>query len=190
MNVILCIMLGAVLAIAAQASFAATRLEDLAVKPNPAVFAGGTPPRVEIAVTVNRSLSDRQPCDVKVEPGDGGSALQLTFGVDERTKSVPYVYKKPGSYQVKAVAGFGCSGSRSVSVAVQTTAEAASPAPSASVPAEPAALSGPGCPAGWWLVPESVQGGRYNCRPNLPARPLMCAGGTSYFAENGIIGCR
>ena len=45
-------------------------------------------------------------------------------------------------------------------------------------------------PAGWWLVPESVQGARYSCRPNLPSRPLICSGGTSYFSENGVIGCR
>jgi len=175
---------------AASAPLATARREALAVKPNPAVFAEGVPPRVEIAVTVNRSTTDRQACDVKVEAGDGTKESQLSFGADERTKTVHHVYKNPGSYQVKAVAGFGCSGTRTVIVTVRATPEPAPAAPSASAPAEPAAPSGPGCPAGWWLVPESAQGARYNCRPNLPARPLVCTGGTSYFSENGVIGCR
>ena len=45
-------------------------------------------------------------------------------------------------------------------------------------------------PAGWYLVPESVKGARYSCRPHLPAQALRCEGGTSYFAEGGVIGCR
>jgi len=190
MNMIRCFLLGAVLATAAPAASAATRLDDLAVKPNPAVFADGVPPRVEIAVTVSRGLSDRLACDVKVEPGDGSKESQLSFGVSETTKILHHVYRQPGSYQVKAVAGFGCSGTRTMIITVRATPEAAPAVSSASAPVEPVAPSGPGCPAGWWLVPESVQGGRYNCRPNLPARPLVCAGGTSYFAESGVIGCR
>jgi hypothetical protein len=97
---------------------------------------------------------------VKIEPGDGGSALQLVFGIDERTKTV------------------------------QAAPDAAPAASSAAAPADPAAPAGSGCPAGWWLVPESVQGAQYSCRPNLPSRPLPCGGGTRYFSENGVIGCR
>jgi hypothetical protein len=181
---------GAALAAAVPAAVAATRVDEMVVRPNPAAFAGSTPPQVEIAVTVSRGAGDRQPCDVKVEPGDGGSASQLSFGIDERTKSVRYTYQKPGAYQAKAVAGFGCSGTRTVNVTVQATPDAAPPASSASAQAEPPAQPGANCPAGWWLVPESVQGARYTCRPNLPSRPLNCAAGTGYFSENGVIGCR
>ncbi len=195
----------AALAAAMPAAFAATRIDELAVRPNPAVFVDGAPPQVEITVSVERGQFDRQPCDVIVETGDGAAATKLGFGLgDTRTKSVRHTYKKPGSYQLKALAGSGCTGTRTVGVTVLATPAAApSPAAGANVPVEPAASvsapaasvsapapAGPGCPAGWWLVPESVQGASYSCRPNLPARPLSCAGGTRYFAEAGVIGCR
>jgi hypothetical protein len=193
----------AALAAAMPAAFAATRIDELVVRPNPAVFVEGAPPQVEIAVTVDRGQFDKQPCDVIVETGDGAAVTKLRFGLgDERTKSLRYTYKKPGSYQLKALAGSGCTGTRSVGVRVLAAPEAApslpagetaranaSVEPSASVNA-PAVPAGPGCPAGWWLVPESVQGASYSCRPNLPARPLTCTDGTRYFSEGGVIGCR
>jgi hypothetical protein len=154
---------------------AATRLEDLAVKPNPALS------QVEIAVTVNRGQFDKQGCDILVSPGDGSAPVRLGFGIaDERTKTVRHAYKKPGTYTVGAAAGSGCTGTRSVSLVVgaEGVAETKGPAEKA------------GCPTGWYLVPESVQGARYSCRPNLPAQAPKCEGGTSYFAEGGVIGCR
>lgn len=193
----------AALVAAMPAAFAATRIDELAVRPNPAAFVDGAPPQVEITVSVERGQFDRQPCDVIVETGDGTAATKLGFGLgEERTKSLRHTYKKPGSYQLKALAGSGCTGTRIVGVTVLATPAAApSPAAGANVPAEPAASvnspaasvnapTGPGCPAGWWLVPESVQGASYSCRPNLPSRPLVCSGGTRYFSENGVIGCR
>jgi hypothetical protein len=190
-------MIGAALAAAVPAVLAATRLDEVVARPNPAAFTGSTPPQVEIAVTVSRGQFDRQACDVLVETGDGSNATSLIFAVsDERTKSLRHIYAKPGTYQLKVVAGHGCSGSRTVNVAVQATPDAApgasgaaAAASSTAAAAEPPAQAG-GCPAGWWLVPESVQGAQYSCRPNLPSRPLPCAGGTRYFSENGVIGCR
>jgi len=193
----------AAVAAAMPAAFAATRLDELAVRPNPAVFVDGAPPPVEIVVTVSRGQFDKQPCDVIVDTGDGAAVTKLAFGLgDERTQRLRYTYRKPGSYQLKALAGSGCTGTRTVAVTVLATpATAPSPAASGNIPAEPSASvntpaasvnapAGPGCPAGWWLVPESVQGASYSCRPNLPARPLTCAGGTRYFSEGGVIGCR
>src|SRR5258708_2573091 len=176
---------------AAPALFAATRVEAVVARPTPAAFAEGTPRRVEIVVTIGRGQFDRQACDVIIETGDGGGAARLSFGpAEERTKSVRHTYQKPGSYQIKAIAGSGCTGNRSVSVTILAKPDAAPPPSSANAAAEPVAPTGPGCPAGWWLAPESVQGARYACRPNLPSKALICTGGTSYFSENGIIGCR
>jgi hypothetical protein len=183
----------AALAAAMPAALAATRIDELAVRPNPAVFVNGAPPQVEITITVDRGQFDKQPCDVIVETGDGAAVTKLRFGLgDERTKSLRYTYTKPGSYQLKALAGGGCTGTRTVGVRVLAAPEAAPSLPvSESVRANaPAAPVGPGCPAGWWLVPESVQGASYSCRPNLPAGPLTCTGGTRYFSEGGVIGCR
>jgi hypothetical protein len=177
------------LLLAAPGALAATSIDSLTVEPNPAMLAGSTPQLVEIAVTLNRGQFDRQSCDVVIEPGDGGKPLLLTFARGDQRKSLRYTYSQPGAYEVKAIAGTGCSGTRRVNLEVrgpndpQPVAAAASPRAS-SMPVES------GCPAGWYLVADSVQGARFECRPNLPASPLRCAAGTRYFAENGVIGCR
>ena len=175
------VVVALLLASASPALFAATRLENLVVKPTPAER------QVEIEVTVDRGQFDKQGCDVQVSAGDDSTATRLSFGItDERTKSVKHTYKKDGTYNVRATAGSGCTGTRTVSVMVGVGA-----APVVAAQAKPApAQQQAGCPAGWYLVPESVQGGRYSCRPNLPAQALRCEGGTSYFAEGGVIGCR
>src|SRR5258708_12569063 len=140
---------------AAQAPFAATRVEDVVARPNPAAFAGSTPPQVEIAVTIGRGQFDRQSCDVIVETGDGGSASRLSFGLgDELTKSVRHTYQKPGSYQLKAIAGSGCTGNRSVIVTILAKPDAAPPASSTSTAPEPLAQTRPGLPPGWRAVPD------------------------------------
>jgi len=183
-------VLACLLGLCAAHAFAATRLDELTARPNPVM--PGKP--VEIAITVERGQFDKQPCEVLLEPGDGAKPLKLTFAVSEpRTKKLIYTYAKPGAYSLKAVAGYGCGGSKTLSVAVRTEGEIAAAeakAVEAKAAAEPPQHAGPGCPLGWWLVPESVQGARYTCRPNLPSAPLRCAGGTSYYSENGVIGCR
>jgi|1185.fasta_scaffold539273_2 hypothetical protein len=160
------------------AAFGATRLEDLVVKPNPAVA------EVEISVTVNRGQFDKQSCDIFVTPEEGAAPIRMPFLIGEpRTKSIRHTYKKNGAYTVKAAASSGCTGTRSADLLV---------GPDGVPHANAAAVAPPqaGCPAGWYVVPESVQGARYSCRPNLPGHALRCEGGTSYFAEGGAIGCR
>src|SRR5258708_31834447 len=94
---------------AAPALFAATRVEDVVARPNPAAFAEGTPPRVEIVVTIGRGQFDRQACDGIIETGDGGGPARLSFGpAEERTKSGRHTYQKPASYQIKAIPGSAC----------------------------------------------------------------------------------
>jgi hypothetical protein len=114
-----------------------------------------------------------------VTPEEGAQPIRLAFLMGDRVKTVRYTYKKNGTHAAKAVAGSGCTGTRSVNVVVGAEEPAPAGKPQAS-----------GCPSGWYLVPESVQGGRYSCRPNLPAQALKCESGTSYFAEGGVIGCR
>src|SRR5258708_28555466 len=94
---------------AAPALFAATRVEDVVARPNPAAFAEGTPPRVEIVVTIGRGQFDRQACDVIIETGDGGGAARLSFGpAEERTKSVRHTYQQPRSYPINGITGLAC----------------------------------------------------------------------------------
>jgi hypothetical protein len=175
---------------AAPGAFAATSVDNLTVEPNPAILSGSAPQLVEIAVTVNRGQFDLQSCDVVVEPGDGRKPLLLTFARGDKRKSLRYTYSEPGGYEVRASAGTGCTGTRRVNLEIRSAGEAGTAAAAPAASAAPAAAESSGCPAGWYLVPDSVQGARYDCRPNLPAAPLRCAAGTRYFAENGVIGCR
>lgn len=160
-------------------ALAATRLENLAVKPDPAER------RVQIEITIDRGRFDRQPCEIMVTPGDDSPPTRLSIATgDAVTRTVQHTYKKDGAYTVRAAAASGCTGTRSASVLVGSQPQAAVP------PAAPAPQRQAGCPAGWYVVPESVQGSRYSCRPNLPAQALRCEDGTSYFADGGTIGCR
>jgi hypothetical protein len=169
---------GCLLFIATAAS-AATRLDNLVVKPEPAER------QVQIEVTVDRGRFDKQACEVLVTPGDDSPPTRLTIAIgDAVTRSVPHTYKKDGSYTVRAAASSGCTGTRTASVLVGSQPLETIP------PSSPSSRPQAGCPAGWYVVPESVQGVRYSCRPNLPAQALKCEGGTSYFAEGGVIGCR
>ena len=181
------------LALAAPAAQAATQVDALSVLPNPATVHGSGPAQVEMTVEVNRGQFDRQACDVLIETGDGNPPIHLSFARGDERKTVRYAFTTPGSYTVRAVAAYGCSGTRTVNVSVYGAGYSAPPA-AAVAPGGPAmapetAPAG-GCPTGWYVVPESVQGSRYQCRPNLPPTPLQCAAGTSYFADNGAIGCR
>ena len=183
------------LALAAPGAQAATQVDALSVLPNPATVHGSAPAQVEITVEVNRGPFDRQACDVLIETGDGNPPIRLSFARGDERKTVRYAFSTPGSYTVRAAAAYGCSGTRTANVAVYGSA---SPVPAAAAvtaaPGGPAmtteAVPSGGCPAGWYVVPESVQGSRYQCRPNLPSIPLQCADGASYFSENGVIGCR
>jgi hypothetical protein len=163
----------------ATAAAAATRIEELTVRPDPGAR------QVEIAITINRGQFDKQSCEVLLSPGDD-SSTRLTFSIgDATTRTVRYTYKKDGAYTVRASAASGCTGSRTASVLVGSQ-----PQPAAAPVTTPQAPAQAGCPAGWYVVPESVQGAKFSCRPNLPSQALRCEGGTSYFAEGGAIGCR
>ncbi len=152
---------GAALAAAMPPASAATRIDELVVRPNPAAFVDGVPPQVEIVVTVNRGQFDRQPCDVIVETGDGAAVSKLGFGLgDERTKTLLHTYRKPGSYQLKALAGYGCSGTRTVAVNVLATPEAAPSSP-AGANAPPSLPAGANAPAALPARPAAHLHGRH-----------------------------
>jgi len=46
------------------------------------------------------------------------------------------------------------------------------------------------CPPGWELVPKSNSAQyRFQCR-QAPVKPIACQGGTTYFENGGLIGCK
>jgi len=178
---------GLSLLLVATAAPAATRLDNLAVRPDPAAR------QVEIEVTIDRGRFDKQSCEIVITPGDDSPQTRLSIATGEAaTRTLRHTYKKDGAYTVRAAAASGCTGTRSASVIVGASPAAAPAAAAGAAAGTSAAAPAPqaGCPAGWYVVPESVQGSRYSCRPNLPAQALRCESGTSYFAEGGTIGCR
>jgi len=107
---------GAVLLSAAAA--AAPKIESIVVKPNPAPFAGGKAPEVEIALLISRTRFDTGNCDARLDFGDG-QGRNVDFGVATR-RTVHHVYKKEGSYTV-AARGAGatpCAGAHQVALKV------------------------------------------------------------------------
>ncbi len=109
---------------------AAPRFENLAVKPNPAAFAAGKPPEVEIVVGVSRAATGLRDCGATLDLGDGSRPRQLDFGV-ATTRSVRHAYKKGGNFRV-TVKGSGkipCEGSREVALAVTGAPEPAKKPP-------------------------------------------------------------
>ena len=102
----------------ASAAFAAPKLETVIVKPNPARFAAGKAPEVEIAVSISRSRFDTGSCDARVDFGDGQGRI-IEFGVAV-TRTMRHVYKKDGSYTI-AVRGAGrspCDGAQQTALTV------------------------------------------------------------------------
>lgn len=172
-------------ALAVPAAAAGPRIEMLAVKPNPAAFAGATPPQVDITITIERPTPLDLTCEARVDPGDGSGTYHVSFGIgDRRTKTVRHVYRRTGSFKITAagIGKHGCEGARELVLIVRAAGSAAGPAGTQ--------VADPKCPSGWLLVPESVKGARYTCRPKPPAQALKCQAGTTYFAEEGLIGCR
>jgi hypothetical protein len=131
------------------AAAAAPRIENVVVKPNPAVFSGGKPPEVEIVVAVSRARVGRQNCDASIDPGDGSRARQLDFGV-ATTRSVRHVYSKNGSYRV-VVKGAGktpCEGGSEVPLTVSGVPDPAKKAPAKKEAKKKKALKKEKAPAG------------------------------------------
>jgi len=164
----------AVLFALAGAAVAAPRLDSIAVQ-----VLGGKGTDVVISVTIERPTLLDLSCSALIDAGDGGS-IPISWNIgDSRNKTARYEYKRPGSYRVR-VSGAGkdaCVGLKEATVSVGT-------------PKGDAKSSTPRCPTGWLLVEQSVQGGRFTCRARPPLQPLRCPEGTTYFAEDGEIGCR
>jgi len=109
---------------------AAPRIDNLAVKPNPAAFAAGKAPEVEIVVGVSRAATGPRDCGATLDLGDGSRPRQLDFGV-ATTRSLRHTYKKGGSYRVtvKGAGKLPCEGSREVALAVTGAPEPAKKPP-------------------------------------------------------------
>ena len=98
--------------VCSSAAFAAPKLQNVAVKPNPAQS------EVAVTVSVSRTKFDKGGCDARVDFGDG-TGRTIDFGV-AATRSVHHAYKKSGNYIIVA-RGAGatpCDGSQQSAVKV------------------------------------------------------------------------
>ncbi|HEY5896321.1 MAG TPA: hypothetical protein VIV54_02090 [Burkholderiales bacterium] len=125
---------------AASSAAAAPKIEHVVVKPNPAQFAAGKAPEVEVAVSVTRSRFDSGGCDARIEFGDG-EGRTVDFGVAS-TRTLRHVYKKGGSYSVlaKGAGSTPCEGTQQVALTVAGAPEPekkAAPAKAEAKKAEP-----------------------------------------------------
>lgn len=100
-------------------ALAAHRLESVTVTPNPAAFAGGKAPEVQVVVAVQRARSGPSNCEASVDFGDGGRPRAEDFGMST-TRSFRKTYAKGGTYAI-SVRGSGkvpCEGLLQASVRV------------------------------------------------------------------------
>jgi hypothetical protein len=162
-----------VLSLACGSAMAAARIQSVSAKQV-------RPLEALITVGIERATPLDQYCDAIVDPGDGASQT-LKYGVgDKHTKTLQHKYAKPGTYKVTVKGSGKCEGSRETSVTVEGGAAKAAPAKAAKAT----------CPRGWAVAEDSVHDNRYTCHANPPSKPLTCAGGTKYFYEKGVLGCR
>jgi len=162
-------LLAVVLALAASAAMAEAKIESVSARQS-------APLEALVTVAIERATPLDQYCDAVVDLGDGTSKT-LNYGVgDKRTKTLQHKYAKAGTYKVSVKGTGKCSGAHETSVTIQAGAAKAAAKPS--------------CPRGWSVAADSVHGSSYICQANPPAKPIACAGGTKYFHENGVIGCR
>jgi hypothetical protein len=164
--------LAIVLGLACSSALAAARIESVSARQS-------KPLEALITVAIERPTPLDQYCDAVVDPGDGASQT-LKYGVgDKRTKTLQHKYAKAGTYKVIVKGSGKCEGTRETSVTVEAGSGKAAPAKAAKA----------SCPRGW-SVAGDVHDNRYTCHANAPAKPIACAGGTKYFYEKGVIGCR
>lgn len=182
---------GVLLLMPAVPAIAAVTLDMLVARPNPARFARGHAPQVDIEVAIkDRGVTRILGCDLALDFGDGTpEAIQRFMDGGARRAIITHVYEQPGVYVVIArgrpgSSGRPCDGERRVPVTVVSEPPPPEPAP----PKEPAAPTTT-CPAGWSLVPGSQAGPRFKCRADNPLPKIECQSGTKYFAQDGVIGC-
>ena len=134
------------------AALPATALADPRIQSVSAKPAAGNEVTVTVAIDRPTPL-DIMKCGVAVDLGDGSKPMQFVFDIgDKHVKSSKHVYRKTGSYRLKA-SGTGeraCKGSAETTVALggklAATAEAAKPE----------------CPSGWKL--GAVKEKSFTCR--------------------------
>ena len=175
---------GIVLAFASTLAFAQSGgIGAIKVEPSP-VRAGQ-----EVKITISAEGEAPAFCGMEVDFGDGSESRNIKIGSDHNQfpVTITKTYAKAGSYRIKAegkkiTTHFKCLGKAKVGLVVE-----ADPA------AKPVA---PACPEGYKMTGKAGKAGDFTCKGGKgakpPAKPLACADGLEYFANDKSqqLGCR
>ena len=131
-----------ILALLLMALLPATALADPRIQGVSAKPGAGNEATVTVSIDRPTPL-DIMKCEVAVDLGDGSKPMHFVFNIgDKHVKSNKHIYKKAGSYELKATGTGerGCTGSAATTIAVGGKA-----------PAGKVDAAKPSCPSGWTL---------------------------------------
>lgn len=145
-------------------------------------------------------------CDAVIDFGDGSPPRAVRLGDNGQPLAhATHRYAATGRYTLRIRGAGGrtpCDGQASGQLLVRAASERppASAAPPVNAQAAAAELpsitletrptgNSEACPAGWFLVPGSMTGGRFTCHL-APVRPFACPNGTQFFDNGNTVGCR
>jgi hypothetical protein len=177
--------LGFSLALAATFAFAQQGgIGAIKVEPSPA-RAGQ-----EVKITISAEGEAPTFCGMEVNFGDGSEKRKVKIGsADVKFPvTIAKTYDKPGTYNIKAdgqkiTTHLKCLGKATTQLVVEAPPAAAKPAAAE-------------CPQGYKMTGKAGKAGDFTCKGGkgamAPAKPMMCAAGLEYFANDKSqqLGCR
>lgn len=148
----------------------------------------------EVRITISAEGEAPGFCGMVVHFDDGSESRNIKIDGKEGKfpVTVAKTYAKAGSYSVKAegkkiTTHFPCMGTTTAKLVVEPAPAAAAPTPAAKAAA---------CPEGYKMVGKLGKAGDFSCKGGkgamAPAKPLGCASGLEYFANDKTrqLGCR
>jgi hypothetical protein len=178
--------LGFAMAFAATLAFAQqSGIGAIKVEPSPA-RAGQ-----EVRITISAEGDAPVYCGMEVHFGDGSDSRNVKIGSNDLKfpVTITKTYDKPRTYAIKAEGKkvtnhLKCMGKAKTTLVVEAPPAAAKPA---------AAVE---CPQGYKMTGKAGKAGDFSCKggkgAKAPAKPLACAEGLEYFANDKSqqLGCR
>ncbi len=145
----------------------------------------------EVKVTISAEGEAPAFCGMVVHFDDGESRnIKIDSNEAKFPVTIAKTYAKAGTYSIKAegkkiTTHFPCMGAASVLLTVEAAAAAAKPAAATAA-----------CPEGYKMSGKAGKAGDFSCKGGkgavAPAKPLACAEGLEYFANDKSkqLGCR
>ena len=145
----------------------------------------------EVRITISAEGGAPEFCGMEVNFGDGSEKRKVKIGSGHQKFPVTLTktFNKPGTYTIKAdgqkiTTHLKCAGKATTQLVVEAAPAAAKPAAAAE------------CPQGYKMTGKAGKAGDFTCKGGkgamAPAKPLACADGLEYFANDKSqqLGCR